>query len=182
MAAATDFAWWILVHSAGRPVTHLKLQKLAFYCYGAASAHDKESAVGDLRFEAWEHGPVNRAIYDEYRSFGSAAIDVPRACREYPTQVTAILSDALTVYGSLDAWSLRQQSHLEEPWSDARRAHAAEIEPRAIKEHFRRKFCAGRVAYPEYVADTGSFKLDRIPVHGFDSLAELATAVRRSGS
>lgn len=180
MAAATDFAKWILVHSASRPTTHLKLQKLAFYCFGAAAAHDQEGAIGDLRFEAWEHGPVNRAIYDEYRLFGANVIEPPPRCREYSTSLSGVLADALAVYGSLDAWSLRQQSHLETPWIEARRASTSEIDPLAIKRHFRAKFRGGHVGYPEYLADTGSFRLDRIPVRGFDSLAELAAAVRRS--
>src|SRR3954470_14701052 len=115
MVEATNLARWVLRHS-GRPVSHLKLQKLAFYCFGAASAYDLDTLIGDVRFEAWEHGPVNRSVYNEYKAFGATPIDPPSTCVEYPAEVTRVLADSLAIYGSLDAWSLRQQSHLEEPW------------------------------------------------------------------
>lgn len=180
MADAKRLAHWVLSHSDGRPVSHLKLQKLLFYCFGAASAYDLETELGEVQFEAWEHGPVNRPVYDEYRSCGSAAIQPPATRIEYASEVTGPLTDALIVYGQLDAWSLRQQSHLEAPWIQARKNGAGDIDPISIKAHFRSKFCGRHVDYPEYLADTGSFRLDRIPVQGFGNLHELARAVLRN--
>jgi len=181
MVEATNLARWVLRHS-GRPVSHLKLQKLAFYCFGAASAYDLDTLIGDVRFEAWEHGPVNRSVYNEYKAFGATPIDPPSTCVEYPAEVTRVLADSLAIYGSLDAWSLRQQSHLEEPWIASWKTGATEIAPDTIKAHFRRKFLDGAVTWPEYLADAGSLRLDRIPVHQFVSLHELADAFRHAAA
>lgn len=98
----------------------------------------------------------------------------------YPSDVSYHMRDALAVYGMLDAWSLRQQSHLEAPWKVAYEAKEHEIATEDIRRHFYEKFCRGHVSYPEYALDPGTFRLDGIPVHSYASLHELAEAVRRS--
>ena len=45
-------------------LTPLKLQKLAYYCYGFALAYDFENEVNGIEFEAWKYGPVNRKLHE----------------------------------------------------------------------------------------------------------------------
>ncbi len=176
MSDAQRLAYWVLQNAPyGHPVTHLKLQKLLFYCYGAACAADLEEEVGRVSFLPWEHGPVDREVYDEFRGCGATPIPAPAQPAFYAPNVFAALTDAIRVYGALDAWSLREQSHREQPWIETPRG--AVIDSRSLKEFFRAKFAPGRVACPEYLADVGGLHLDRIPVGRFKTLHDLANAV-----
>lgn len=44
-------------------VTNLKLQKLAYFCYGVALARDIKLLNISNPFEAWPYGPVNSDLY-----------------------------------------------------------------------------------------------------------------------
>lgn len=161
-------------------LTHLKLQKLAFYCYGAALAFDHAEDVGsDIVFEAWEHGPVNREIWKEYRDYKGNPIppldhvESPR----YAPATEAVLSDSITIYGVMDAWSLRQESHREAPWKEGSTTAEKRIATESLRLHFVKKYRGHSVAYPEFLAHLSSFLLDGIPVQGQPSLHDLALAV-----
>jgi uncharacterized phage-associated protein len=164
------------------PLTHLKLQKLGFYCYGAALAFEHEQKVGPIAFEAWEHGPVNRQVYGEYREYASKVIPPPSPQAEpYEDSTEVVLRDVLLVYGLLDTWSLRHQSHLEQPWIEARKRPDKVISTGSIREHFVRKFRTAPVQPPEYLFDSGSFRLDGIPVRrNSGNLHQLATFLGRT--
>lgn len=173
--AAINLALWIRA-SVGEPITHLKLQKLAFYCYGAALAHDREGEVGHIVFDAWKHGPVNREIYKQYATQRACLIPAPSEAQGYSSETEQHLHDALSVYGKLDAWSLRQQSHLELPWISAFKAQQA-IPSDELKKFFRGKF-RGSVAWPELLLRGSSLILDGIPQATYGSLHELARAAQ----
>lgn len=162
------------------PLTHLKLQKLFFYCYGALLAANLEDQVGEeIIFEPWEHGPVNNELYKFFRSKGSEPIekkDFPEA-GVYSKKVVNTLTDALTVYGVMSAWSLRNQTHAEEPWKTAYGKKEDKIDPENLKRFFKIKFSSGSVAAPEYLFSPSSFKIDGIPVQNYPDLNSLAKAV-----
>lgn len=177
MSNAEHLALWVLHHSSG-PITHLKLQKLCFYCYGAALASDTAGDVGaDLVFEAWDHGPVLREVWTEYRKYGSAQIPVTGTAPTYQPDTACALADALTVYGLLSPWSLRQESHLEGPWIETRKAGTTRIDPEAMRAFFVRKFGGPGVRFPEHL-QRWSLGVDGIPSHEYPSLRELAAALR----
>jgi len=183
--AALNLAGWIrgrYPYAILDPLTHLKLQKLAFYCYGAALAFERDGSIGRVDFEPWDHGPVNPKVFRELRDYkGNPLPPVSGPGVSYDPPTEALLSDVLRVYGVLDAWKLRQQSHLEAPWIDAYRREAQVIPLEEIREHFVRKFRSGRVQTPEYLFDLGSFGLDGIPVRSAHaSLQELARFVGRT--
>ncbi len=161
------------------PLTHLKLQKLAFYVYGAAMAFDQDRVLPGVTFEAWQHGPVCRPIWLHYRETGRDALP-PSTCApvELPVSAAEPMLDALAVYGLLRTWPLRQQSHLEDPWKTSYSAQDRTIDPELMREHFHRKFNRGAVAWPEYLVGAGSLRLDGIPVAQHASLRSLADAVR----
>lgn len=187
MRNAERLALWVRARLPYRreALTHLKLQKLSFYCYGAALAFDVTASVGDdLVFEAWEHGPVCREIWELYRGYGKGAIPFLLADDSdvYPRNVDEILLDALRVYGPLQAWSLRQESHLEKPWVDAINASQRVIPADELRGHFKKKFAAEKVLFPEYLLHASSARLDGIPVTGFESLRALGDTVYQLAS
>lgn len=181
MSTATHLADWIRAElpEQHHPLTHLKLQKLSFYCFGCALAFDFEHDLGELTFRAWDHGPVNLDIWHQFRDRGSSPIPALSRDEVEPYSETSErhLRDILTVYGRLDAWSLRQESHLEQPWKDAHKAGRGVIPNDALRTHFRGKFAGPNVAYPEYLSLASSFALDGIPTIGHRSLHDLAKTV-----
>jgi uncharacterized phage-associated protein len=56
-----------------RSVSHLKLQKLLYFCYAWYAGNNNEPLFGD-DFEAWQYGPVAREIYGQFARFGSSPI------------------------------------------------------------------------------------------------------------
>ena len=182
MGNADRLALWVR-HSVAGPVTHLKLQKLVFYCYGAVLAFDLEQEVGDdVRFEAWEHGPVCRTVWETYRTHGGNPIERPQGTPpSYSPRVEEVLADVLAVYGGLAPWALRQQSHLEEPWKATYAARTPGIDPATLKAYFKQRLTTGKVRAPEYLLQSWSLAVDGIPEPTYPSLDALARIVRRSG-
>jgi uncharacterized phage-associated protein len=178
--SGVNLARWIL--HKHEPVTHLALQKLVFYCYGGALAFDQEGPLGEVSFEAWTHGPVNRDVWETCREFGRATIPREAAgpgCPTFNSDLERTLDDVLTVYGALDAWSLREQSHLEQPWIDAfESGRARRIDPLALKQHFKGRLAGATIKPPEYLLHTATFTLDGVPAPAFASLRQLADATR----
>ena len=82
-----------------------KLQKLCYYAQAWTLAWDGKPLF-DEDFEAWANGPVCRPLYDEHRG---AFIVRPEMIQGNPKKLTAE-----------DAYWLREQSHAEDPWKDAR--------------------------------------------------------------
>jgi len=162
-------------------MTHMKLQKLAFYSYGAALAHGVDSELGRLTFEPWAHGPVNRPIWREYRHCDGDGLplpspaDVPR----YSSELETVLMDVVDVYGRMSAWALSCESHLEQPWSDAYSLRSSVIPHDALRAHFKTKFKEGRVQLPVHLGGTASAALDFIPPARFASLHAMAETLRR---
>lgn len=173
--SATDLAAWVLAKSA-RSLTHLKLQKLCFYSYGAALAFDFADEIGEVVFEPWEHGPVSRPVWHRFRELGSAEIPRPKEVPTYSAQAEEHLGDVLRIYGRLSAWELREQSHLEAPWVEAFKQHAASIDREALRAHFRRKFKTD-VQWPEALLRSASYSLDGVPLARYSDLRALADAV-----
>lgn len=192
MTPARRLAAWIEANYPYKDaLTHLKLQKLMFYCAGVALAFDQESDLGGpIPFEPWGHGPVNREVWRSFRHFKAAPLptgdefvrllDVLSDNRTYSATTHNTMFCALKVYGALDAWSLRCQTHLERPWQNAYTGQLKVIDAEAIRGHFRAKYRAGPVSSPEWVLDPGTFKIDGLPVRTHRSLQDLAESVYRS--
>ena len=101
MSSVHDAAQFFIqrAHEDGNLITHLKLQKLCYYAQGYALALLNEPMFEE-KIEAWEHGPVVRALYDEpWRK--------------------KMLEMVHQRYGWMPAWELRKQTHLESPWQEA---------------------------------------------------------------
>ncbi|HRI66745.1 MAG TPA: DUF4065 domain-containing protein [Polyangium sp.] len=174
---------WIHDHYPyGDALTHLKVQKLLFYCVGAAMAFDREHELGgEVVFQPWEHGPVNESVWHELKDFRGGAIPetafARHGTRAYPEDVELPMKWALQIYGALDAWKLRQQSHMEQPWIDAYAMRQHRICPQVMKTHFKQKFAGQTVYAPEHLQDPGTFTLDYLPVIGYESMKDLAESI-----
>lgn len=57
-----------LCETDGRPITHLSLQKIVFFCHAWALAELKEPLIRH-QFEAWQFGPVLQYLYRDFREF-----------------------------------------------------------------------------------------------------------------
>ncbi|MBX3230456.1 MAG: DUF4065 domain-containing protein [Labilithrix sp.] len=180
--AALTLADWICATAPSQPdlLTHLKLQKLAFYCYGALLAFGLERELGTIEFQAWKHGPVSPAMYRKFQPCGREPILFQVHKPSLDVQVEAVASDVVNVYGRLTAWQLREESHLENPWTSAYDDTSRNVIPaEQMREHFHAKFCLGVVQFPERLFGGSSLRLDRIPVPTFRSLREMSIAATR---
>ena len=159
-------------------LTQLKLQKLCFYAAGVAWAHEAGAEFSALTFEAWKHGPVLREIYCP-----GGAVPIPPEVEPFSPATEGHVGDAVTVYGLISPWGLREQSHLEQPW-----IHANALEKPGspgkfghleTSAHFRAKFACGPVRPPEHLVDRGVFVVDGLRfAPEFPSFHALANYVR----
>lgn len=184
-----QLAHWIVynfpnIYSDKSELTHLKLQKLSYYCYGISIAQGFDESFKDFIFEAWKHGPVCRSIYNEFKSYGRSEIqkeNVSKPNFDIHQKLHSELTKVLLLYGSLTPWKIRQQSHLEQPWIKAFNNGVTEIDTLEIKKCFFEKYFKSdsKIIGPEYVFDLSSFKIDGIPTVGYNSFDELVETAKR---
>lgn len=61
----------------GKEVTNLKLQKLMYFLEAFYMVcNPDEIELFDTSFYAWEYGPVSKILYEKYRSFNNASIEL----------------------------------------------------------------------------------------------------------
>ncbi len=72
-AAAIANEFLELARAEGRPLTPMHIQKLIYFAHGWNLALTGEPLIRE-RVEAWDYGPVIRALYGELKVFGSGAI------------------------------------------------------------------------------------------------------------
>lgn len=125
------FGNYIIKHYG--PMSHLKLQKLLFYCDAYHLAYFDAELMED-RFEAWVHGPVSRKVFDSFRDksvlysdlkFSDIETDNPDPVFDQLTDsqkefITEILTN-LTNWADID---LETATHKEEPWLEAREGYS----------------------------------------------------------
>lgn len=108
-----------LANETGSYISNLKLQKLVYYAQAWHLAiHDTPLFEDD--FEAWVHGPVIPALYQEYKHLGWKPIlkDVKKP--SFSEAVQNFLDEVSEVYFSCDAYELERMTHQEDPWVKAR--------------------------------------------------------------
>ena len=99
----------------GDVVTNLKLQKLLYYAQGFNLAINNTPLFKEDVL-AWEHGPVVREVYNQYRDNARAPI-APKTCPSTLTKSEKVLIENVwKVYGQFSAWKLRDMTHNESPW------------------------------------------------------------------
>lgn len=124
MFSVFDVASFFLSRSS---MSQKKLQKLVYYAYAWTltllndDPDHLENRLFNEEIQAWVHGPVCPALYQEYRSYGWA--DIPPAPFDealFNEDVLDVLEQVWEVYGGFTGNQLESISHREEPWKAAR--------------------------------------------------------------
>jgi uncharacterized phage-associated protein len=120
--AIADYFLSLSEPDTGDVMTHLRLQKLAYYAQGWHLALKNEPLFTNA-LEAWPHGPVSPALWGKFKDFGFDAI--PRtAISTTPSSLDAdsreVLDDVWSVYGQFSGKRLEEMTHNEVPWKNAR--------------------------------------------------------------
>ena len=108
-------------HENGSEMTNMKLQKLLYYSQVLYLPFFREPLFGD-EIQAWEHGPVCPNVYHEYKSFGKSSLPTVSIAevRGFDAETIDVLDKVWDIYGVLSAFQLKDMSHSEKPWINAR--------------------------------------------------------------
>lgn len=153
MAKALDVARYLihLANSEDEPdlLTHLRLQKLLYYCQGWFLGLTSRQLFPE-RIEAWVHGPVVVSLYPHFADYGFCSIP-PDSFPFDETQTTLsdgereFVESVWQVYREYSGSSLREMTHSEATWLDARRGlqpaerGSSEITADAMREFFKKQ-------------------------------------------
>lgn len=118
---------YILKHYG--PMSHLKLQKLVYYCDAYHLAYFDVELVDD-QFEAWVHGPVSRKLYDNLKDKSILysdieyspikGVDEDEIFSTLSSDQQSLLREVLDTLSSWTALELERATHREKPWIEAR--------------------------------------------------------------
>ena len=112
-------------------ISNKKLQKLAYYVY-AWHLTIKGYEIADMTFEAWEHGPVCRKLYNNYRNYGWSAIPQYKGFVLASDSDIKFVESVISVYGAYSADELENMTHNEAPWNEARHGCARNVASDAV--------------------------------------------------
>lgn len=121
---------------SGDVLTNLKIQKLLYYVQGFHLAL-KERPLFKEDILRWQHGPVVREVYDEYRSNGANVICIPEDFEPsmFIGSEIELITEVNKVYGQFSGWKLRDMTHNEKPWKDTGENEV--IDPELMKSYFK---------------------------------------------
>jgi len=139
MAEVRDVAKYLIglsQESTHYAITPLKLQKLVYYAQGFYLRNNPEPLFKD-DLVAWDHGPVNRALFDDYRHFKYLTIpsepftNTNGELKEHEKQV---VDKVWKKFGHLNGKYLEELTHQEDPWLFTKKDCTIEID--LIKSYF----------------------------------------------
>lgn len=116
MEKISDIAKWFINETNPDP---LKLQKLLYFSQGISYCMNEHELFCD-ELEAWVHGPVNRDVYFEYKSFGHNPIDITYEVPQFNEETYKVLKFVKDNYSKYDSKYLEDFTHSQEPWIYAR--------------------------------------------------------------
>lgn len=105
-------------------ITPLALQKLLYYAQAFFKALYNRELFLDA-CQAWAHGPVYPDIYYQYKDFGYNPIDkaLPEGEKDFSELTTRelyFLDSIVDIFGMYSGRVLREITHNEQPWIEAR--------------------------------------------------------------
>lgn len=120
MATIFDVAKYIL-HKKKDSLSTWKLEKLCYYSQAWALAWT-EQPIFDEDFQAWVNGPVCPELFHEHQ--GKFYISYERLKKGNEENLTDDEKETIDIvlnhYGDMEPYQLRELSHSEDPWKDAR--------------------------------------------------------------
>jgi uncharacterized phage-associated protein len=147
-----SFANEFIVKSGGTGVVHMKLQKLAYLCYGWWLV-EHDDPILDESPAVWKHGPVFASLYDALKGFGHVPIktmqkrffsDTHDRVDEDDDEALNLLDWVWQRYGRYDQFYLSNLTHQPNtPWHTTAAAHNfrvpkhTEIPVETIRSHYR---------------------------------------------
>lgn len=139
------------------PITIMSLLKLIYFAHGWHLARYKEPLVKN-RFEAWQHGPVLRVVYECFQGAGDKPIENrasgfdPVTARNFPieyklgTEEQLFLKQIFDAYTQFHAFRLSEMTHEpDSPWdqlwnvADGSTNPGMRITDESIRDHFMRR-------------------------------------------
>jgi uncharacterized phage-associated protein len=117
-----DVAKYIL-ESTNRPMSTMKLQKLAYYCQAWHAVWTKGDKLFQEPIEAWANGPVCYELFQEHKgkySISAGTLNAGDSANVSDDQARSI-DRVLDSYLPLSGAELSELTHDEQPWQDARR-------------------------------------------------------------
>ena len=127
------------------PVTPMQVQKLTYFCHAWMLGLGHGRLFQDA-IEAWEYGPIIRAVYHALKHHGRNAIlepvlEKPAAFSDFEAR---LVSRVWQLYGHLDGLVLSRMTHAEgSPWHQVYQlTHRSQI----IHNHIIRTYYANLVA------------------------------------
>lgn len=114
------------------PMSHLKLQKLLYYCDAYHLAYFDEELIED-KFEAWVHGPVSRKVFATLRDRSLLYSDISYdgkgeediIFKSLSTEQQELIISVLEMLKSWTGLELEKATHDELPWLRARAGYDA---------------------------------------------------------
>lgn len=119
-ASVVDVAEMILERIPATSVDTWKLQKL---CYLVQAKHLGQTGLPAFKepVEAWTHGPVIARLYQEHRGrFQVSTVQGDARLAEKDESVSRVVSEVLSEYADWSGKQLRELTHGQIPWLEAR--------------------------------------------------------------
>ena len=112
---------------AGSSVTPLKMQKLLYFAQGWHLAL-YDVPLFNNKIEAWEHGPVVREIYYNYKDYKYNNIERIDYNPEenFDDDQIRLLDEIYNIYGAFDGKVLERMTHKDETWKKAREGYESD--------------------------------------------------------
>lgn len=120
---------------AAEYITPLKLQKLLYYIQGMALRIYGKPAFSNS-ISAWQYGPVVEEVYQQYK--GRNPIVTPKTDYEVCDGLKKIIELVVSSYGQIEAGSLIDLTHDEDPWINSVNSGTISID--FIKEYFNKVY------------------------------------------
>ena len=121
MAKVFDVAKYI-VDKCGK-IDTWKLQKLVYYSQAWSLVWDKKPLF-ESKIEAWANGPVCKELFNLHQGKYYVDSQTPIWDKANPGSLTEDEKETINAvirdYGSMPGYELRELTHLEEPWKQAR--------------------------------------------------------------
>jgi len=112
---ALELANYILGKYSNKEITPLKLQKLVYYVKSWSLVSNID--LGEIKFYKWNFGPVNKEVYNAFKSFGKTVIQQnDSSISNYSTEIQEFINFIVENYIQFDAFTLSAMTHQEEPW------------------------------------------------------------------
>lgn len=118
MAKVFDVAKYILEKQG--TMTTMKLQKLVYYCQAWAVVWDSKP-IFNQKIQAWASGPVVPELYENHKGKYQISTLTKGDVGNLQPYERETIDAVLKTYGDKSAQWLSDLTHMEKPWSEARK-------------------------------------------------------------